>query len=319
MQRQGITRALIYAGILAGVVSISAAEKIKFSTPSQSSGIASEDREIPKSSPSLFDKFRNGGADALSMPMPQPQNRAPQQAEDKQDWIFGKTGGSSSAEDRFKKRSNEERQPAAKGLGRYVEGVERQNLAAQQLDTDKAQERSAASDFSDRETRLREEAQSALGSPDLNKAMDKFGGENFSLRDYWKETTGLNTDRFAEQADLRRTEFQQIFEPRVAVQANTTVDATAALGQTLKGVTPAPTDYSSRTSQSSVSGDYQNGYMPLTGARTSVFDDANARALGRDSSSPLNTRIEQPKVLSQPAILPFPNRPGELFKRPGSY
>ncbi|MBA4148952.1 MAG: hypothetical protein H0X66_12620 [Verrucomicrobia bacterium] len=319
MERRGIILALVCASVFGGAVLGTASEKIKFSTPSQSSGVASEERTLPNSSPSLFDKFRNGGADGLHMPMPQPQNRAPQRdIDDKKDWIFAKPeDGVPSAEDMFKRRGTEQRQPGASGLARYVEQVERQEAQSQPLNfREKPGEQQEAFNYSRRD---RSGIQSTFADPNFNKDPDKFGRENFSFSDYWKETTGMNPDRFAEQADIRRAEFQQIFEPRSTTIQQITGLNEAARGQPANLLAPAPTDFSSRTSQSSVSDSYQTGYMPMTGSRTTVFDDVNARALGRDSSSPLNTRMEQPRVQSQPAILPFPTRPGELFKRPGSY
>lgn len=314
MVSRGIRYSLLCAGVGASVLGLSASEKIKFSAPSQGSAVATEARDLPRSSPNLFDKFRSGGADAL-MQMPQQPNRSSQaEPENKKDWIFATPEGEvPSAENMFKSKSSDSKQPAASGLADYVAEVERRESESQQVNVrDKEPDQASF----DNVGRNRNSIESSFSNPNPNSDPDKFGKESFSFSEYWKETTGMNPDRFAEQADLRRAEFQQIFETRSTVQQITTVD------QRLPGqgnlLAPARTDFSSRTSQSSVSEAYQSGYMPMNGGRNTAFDDVNARALGRDTSS-LNSKIEQPRVLSQPAVLPFPARPGELFKRPGSY
>lgn len=132
-----------------------------------------------------------------------------------------------------------------------------------------------------------------------------------SFSEFWNERLnlyGANTD----QGLARRAEFNQIFENRgVSDPINSFNDATR---QPVNPMTSAPNDLLNRSSQNT-SGDFQNYNLQ----RNSSFDTFNNSGIGQIQST-LQARPADP-IMSrqQPAVLPFPTRPGELFKRPGGF
>lgn len=317
MERQTFRTFACTAGLLA-VCSAFGGEKIQFSAPSKDSQLPSEERTFSKPAPNLFDKFRNGGADALNMAPPTlPQERpSARSTNDKKDWILGMPDGKrDDSEDLFRSKGDEkETQP--RGLGRYVEALEQARGSEQE---NRPGERSAQFGATGRfsEYTLDEESRALESTVKGTFDASKYETENFNFKEYWRDTTGLNMNRFDEQSATRRAEFQQIFERRSVALPQIANAPTA--NEAANALAPRSTDFKSNTSQSSVAESYQNGYAPLNGGRSDLFGNVNQRALGRESSSPLNTRTEHPKIQAQPAVLPFPSRPGELFKRPGSF
>jgi hypothetical protein len=127
-----------------------------------------------------------------------------------------------------------------------------------------------------------------------------------AVNDFWnRERMGYQEPR--NDADFnRRTEFRQLLENR------STIDTSTALGGAAR----------SSGGIADTRGTFGNqGYQDTSGAlsRSSAFSDASTRSFGANAAAAAPVRVEPVTVRAQPAVLPFPARPGELFKRPGQY
>jgi hypothetical protein len=113
----------------------------------------------------------------------------------------------------------------------------------------------------------------------------------------------LSQERWAEQASARRSEFQQIFEPRS--NSESTRPSAAQ-------VTPTSVmDTQSEFNRASVTG-LGNDFRSLN--TRSSLDDFSRRQAGPSGIAPgLDSAAESRKQYA-PAVLPFPQRPGSLFK-----
>lgn len=130
-----------------------------------------------------------------------------------------------------------------------------------------------------------------------------------ALGDFWNQN--LNLSALTEQMQIRKSEIANLWQTKSSANpvnalteaAKPLADSPAALGDSL-----------SRTRQTSLS-DQWTGGSPLTGVRSTVVENVNTRALGRMTSE---TEVQKntPPVFAkpQPAILPFPTRPGQLFR-----
>ncbi len=315
MEPKNISRSFVRV-VFFCAITLQAGDKIQFSTPSRDDGLPAEQRSLPKTSPNLFDKYRGGGVDAWSVPTPvqQPSQGSDRTREnERKDWILARPDdrGTQPGATDGSKRTGEKMQAQGNGLDRYVQELEKSR------DLEQEHQRLTERDKRQANEQEASEEQRKSGESSFDKSgydSGKLNRETFTFKEFWKETTGIDSMRFDEQSAARRSEFQQIFETRGVAQEISTADDKNVSDR----IAPAPTDYSSRTSQSSRTDSYQNSYSGVNGPRSGLFDNMNDRSLGRDPSSAM-TRMEQPKMKVQPAVLPFPSRPGELFKRPGSF
>ncbi|MGI8966238.1 MAG: hypothetical protein ACR2H1_09160 [Limisphaerales bacterium] len=311
--------------VLAGIISVMgfnaplfAGEKIEFSRPEKS--------QVPQQdSVRRFPGSVNRGNDSISEsmvpgapPMPSPQPGAPskkeQQARDeKKNWLFATPANhAKTVENAFKVKDYDFDPKETKSvIGSYLKNEKPAPPAIENSIEDEKQDGNKRRSDSltpadpagfkfDKPAR-----QSAAAAAAAANGAGGFLGERG------------NSDFRQDISQERRKEFNQLFEGRQD-PINSLADPSR---QPVNPVVAAPSDLLEKNSRSSFSDPFKNSPAPLIGApRHSVLNDINSRALGRRDSPDVSLPTSQPtRVKAQPAILPFPNRPGELFKRPGSF
>ena len=329
---------LLAAYFLAGGAGTARADKIEFSTPAerynpqiqQDNKLKAPPRDSFGSTPSPADSFN------FTPQTPRPARPSQDSLDDKfnrkKDWIFAKPEDSSADIEKalgLKPEKTEQARP--KGfLERFMEEPS-EAADSKHLSRDKAFSRDIGNDFSNSASfsanpaaadPARQALWNQLNPLQAESRNNWLNPERDALAELWKipgVPTGRGNDLFSNKADLanRRSEINQLFEPRGSADLlDPLADATR---QVANPVTAAPNDIYSRSTQTSLADQWKGGVSPLTGVRSQAFEDVNARALGSSLSSQGPEVNEPIRMKPQPAVLPFPARPGELFKRPGTF
>ena len=316
-------------GMLVALPTLVQADKIQFST-SEKPPQAPVERKSTESSTS-FGNSSSGPSVPSFYPTPLPSvtnpNRADDEAERKKNWMFARPEDTPSVEEVFKIKNKsflieEQAKSPSKGfLGAAMDqgkeqtaGKLKSNRETETFETERKskadlilggqQPATAEAAFK----QLNEENSAAnrgvLGpNPGQTSFSDVFGVKN-------------NSELLKQQTEFRRSELNQMLQPRT-----TAVEPITSLAdRTLQPVnTILPTsDSLSRYTQSSMS-DQVKSFSQSSSVRGSVLDDFNTRANTDSAFQSQKSVSESIMARPQPAVLPFPSRPGEIFKRPGSY
>jgi hypothetical protein len=302
-------------------VSAFAGDKIQFSKPSQPAQTAPAKDAPTKSSSGLFDSYRNAPSPLNFTPVT-PQAVAPEKADKKEkDWIFARPEDGLTIEQALKIEDksiskNDESNRSTKSLTSYIEQLQAADDAKRKAADLEAEANSYDPGFSVNKDGLDLSQPNAESNPRLQD------NQSSLVTEYLKELRSPERERLDELNLSRRAEFEQIFQSRTVIPSSeglaknlNPLDAAREPANSAPTVV-APADLLGRTTQTSFSDAATGGFEPLTGTRTSVLEDVNSRALGRTSASALNTPTQTLRIQPQPAVLPFPSRPGSLFNRP---
>ncbi len=277
--------------------------------------------------PASFGNSQASPVPVVPQVVPQPPR---ENVEDKgKGWIFNKPEDNLSAEKIFKVKNfgikDNEKEKKQSAFAKYIaEETKKQEKETKTADEARRsnQNDSDKSDKSDnRGANTSQERQERFERSPQSDTYRDFTARNPALRvaetDRAKDATPRTSvfgeffrgnhvaeERWAQQAAARRGEFEQLFEARDSIGSKSLVSVTPT-------TVVAPTDYSKPANTGS--DPWKNDSRTFTGPR-SAFEDGNSRALGTGTtpgaiSTPATTRPQY-----QPAVLPFPKRPGELFK-----
>ncbi|MDQ6632414.1 MAG: hypothetical protein M3Y82_11785 [Verrucomicrobiota bacterium] len=313
---------LVFTGIISvtGIIPpLFAGEKIEFSKPEKSQA---PQQDSVRRFPGAVNRGNDSVSDSMmpgAPPMPSPQPGAPskkeQQARDeKKNWLFATPENhAKTVENAFKVKDYDSDPKETKSvIGSYLKNEKHAPPTTENSTEDEKQDGNKRRTDSlapadpagfkfDKPARLSAAAAAAAAANGVGGFLHERGSSDFRQ----------------DIAQERRDQFNQLFEARKD-PINSLADPSR---QPVNPVVAAPSDLLERNSRSSFSDPFKNSPAPLTGVpHHSVLDDMNSRALGRRDSPDASLPTLQPtRVKAQPAILPFPTRPGELLKRPGSF
>ena len=289
--------------ILTATSSLFAGEKIDFSTPSRKADASPRTREFVKASPNALDTFRHNGFESPTFVAPQPalSNRTPDDRDKKKDWIFATPDDSASRADApFTAKKD-------KTNGELKNSLPADKLSPDLKNNDLAPAESAWSHKTAHSTA--DAARPQWQQPGRMEDRQFSGDAPAGLSDFLKDNRDLERDRYSTHALDRRAQFEQLFQPRT-IEASRPVTDGASLSR--NPVLSSPDDFTGRGLQNF------KDVGALPGARSFSFnDDLNPR-LQREHRT-FEDKREELRAKPQPAVLPFPQRPGELFKQPGSF
>ncbi len=272
--------------------------------------------EAPKGFGGNAPTFTPGFLPRPAVPIQKPEE------DKKDDWIFNKPG-ETTAEDVFKVNhfGTDKDKKSESGFQKYIanDSDKHSDTRAGRQDFSRNSDNSNTESRDTRDTRENRGSQSSFNGMRPTETLRDFTSRDMSRENRMENRTdsfGRSSvfgdffggdrnmqARWAEQSIARRNEFQQMFETRSASDLGLGTPAATAVAA------GAVTDFT-RPAQSSFSDPYQNQSL----SRSTSFDQPNFRqqqTLGGSSSisAPTETRPQY-----QPATLPFPRRPGELFK-----
>lgn len=302
-------------------------EKIEFST-SDKPLQAPVERKKSESSATSFGNSSPGPSVPSFFPTPLPStpNRGDDEAERKKNWVFARPDDAPTIEEVFKIKNKsfltEGEKPSTKGfLGAAMDSGKEQGTGKlkSKLDTEDFQtEKKSKADLilGGNQPSTAEAALKQMNEE--NSAANRGVLGNSPSQTSFSEMFGLkhNLDLLKQQTDLRRSELNQMLQPRTtAVQP-----ITSLADRTLQPINPISpsSDSLNRYTQNSMS-DQMKSFSQSSAVRGSVLDDFNARANSDTAFNNQKTVSESITIKPQPAVLPFPTRPGEIFKRPGAY
>ena len=318
------------AGVLGVLPSLVQAEKIQFST-SEKPPQAPVDRKSPESSTSFGNSSPAPSVPSF-YPTPLPStsnpNRADDEADRKKNWVFARPEDGPTVEEVFKiKNKSFLTEEGAKSSSRNFLGAA----------MDQGKEQTSTKLKSNREpeafeTEKKSKADLILGggqAATAEAAFKQLNEENSAAnrgilganpsQTSLSEAFGLknNSEFLKQQTEFRRSELNQMLQPRT-----TTVEPLTSLAdRTLQPINPvSPTsDTFGRYTQNSMS-DQMKSFSQSSSVRGAVLDDFNTRANSEDVFESSRKSVSESSIARpQPAVLPFPARPGEIFKRPGGY
>jgi hypothetical protein len=317
---------LAFAGIFcAGVTGLFGGEKIQLSVPQKKDDFQIEQKDLNQKSSGQFDAGKPN-SDTIAAPTffstPRYQPRDADEDDKRKNWIFATPEKSTpTAEEAFKVKNYDSGQGKNSDPTFFGHRIPDSQSAKKQEKSDQA-ENAANTDARDK----RGQSQNLLNSAWLRSENPSMPEKNLNqlerpgaFSEYWGEKLHLYDSGNNDRDLTRRTEFNQMFQNRGQGAGFVNALGNDLTRQPVNPVTAAPDDLLGRSSQSSLSREWKDGFQSYNGSRGSQSEDMNSRALGR-IQSPLDSKpVESVTVRPQPAVLPFPTRPGELFRRPGSF
>ena len=276
--------------------------------------------QVPKS---FGDSGNNPGAGLA--PIIRPAVTPPKDEEDKgKGWIFAKPEDFS-AEKIFKvknfgmkEKENDKETKSQSGFAKYIAeessksekmALNAENARAAKADSEKYDVKATGEDRTDKSSQsdtLRDFT-SRNPSRDTEAGGDRTSSISTRTSIFGEFFRGNHVaeERWAEQSAARRNEFEQLFNSRPSA------DLTRSLTPATPTVTTiAPTDFN-RSTVNSTSDQWKNDSRPFS---SRSFDDGGTSRLPGVSSSSSFATPTATRQQYQPAVLPFPKRPGELFK-----